>query len=143
LKSTFSIKIGKQLAIFLRDEPGALAQVCETLAKHKINIDALAAESGGYFGQRNGETLVRMVVSHPEKALSVLGESGATAVETEVLMIETKKQPSAMAKISELLAQAKVNIESIYLSGSADAKKCLIILRPSNLEKAERALKDL
>jgi hypothetical protein len=84
-----------------------------------------------------------MVVSDPEKVLGVLGESGATAVETDVLMIEAKNEPGAMAKISERLAQAKVNIESIFLSGSADAKKCLIILRPSNLEKAERALKDL
>jgi hypothetical protein len=143
LKPTFSIKAGKQLAIFLHDKPGALAQVCETLVKNNINIDALATESGGYFGQRDGETLVPMVVGDPKKALAVLGETGATAVETDVLMIETKNQPGAMAKISELLAKAKVNIESVYLSGSSTAQKCLIILRPSNLEKAERVLKDL
>jgi hypothetical protein len=143
LNSAFSIKTGKQLAIFLQDKPGALAQVCETLFRNNININALATESGGYFGQRDGEMLVRMVVSDPQKALTVLGETGATAVETEVLMIEAKNQPGAMAEISGPLAQAKVNIESVYLSGSSDAKKCLIILRPSNLEKAERVLKDL
>jgi hypothetical protein len=143
VKPTFSIKTGKQLAIFLRDEPGALAQVCETLVRHKINIDALSTESGGFFGTPKGETLVRMVVSDPQKALTVLGESGASAVETEVLMIETKNQPGVMAKISERLSHAKVNIEAVYLSKTADAKQCLVILRPSNLEKAERALKDL
>jgi hypothetical protein len=138
--SSISIKTGKQLAVFLRDEPGALTRVCEAFGKNGINIDALATESGGFFGQRDGETLVRMIVSDPDKAMQALGETGATGMQNEVLMIETANRPGGLAKISERLSQAGVNIESIYLSGTSNAKKSLIVLQPSNLEKAMRAL---
>ena len=137
-----SIKIGKQLAIFLRDEPGELAKVCASLSDKGITIDALATESGGFFGHRQGETLVRMVVNDTQKALEALDEIREVAVETEVLMIETQNQPGALAEISQCLSHAGINIESIYVSGSSRAKS-VVILRPSNVEKAKRVLSDL
>jgi hypothetical protein len=65
------------------------------------------------------------------------------AIETEVLMIETASQPGVLAKIADRLAQAKVNIEYAYLAGGRGVEKGLIVLRPSDVEKAKRALQDL
>jgi hypothetical protein len=48
-----------------------------------------------------------------------------------------------LARIAERLAEAKVNIEYVYLAGSPNAPKGLIILRPSDVDKAQRALRDL
>jgi hypothetical protein len=84
-----------------------------------------------------------MVVSDPRKALMLLGEAGVLALETEVLTIETASQPGVLAKIAERLADAEVNIEYTYLAGSPGAEKGLIILRPSDIEKARRVLQDL
>jgi hypothetical protein len=84
-----------------------------------------------------------MVVSDPTKALMLLGEAGVLALETEVLMIETASQPGVLAKIAEHLAEAEVNIEYTYLASSRGAEKGLIVLRPSDVEKAKRALQDL
>jgi hypothetical protein len=83
------------------------------------------------------------VVSDPTKALMLLGEAGVLAIETEVLMIETASQPGVLAKIADRLAQAKVNIEYAYLAGGRGVEKGLIVLRPSDVEKAKRALQDL
>jgi hypothetical protein len=84
-----------------------------------------------------------MVVSDPRKALMLLGEAGVLALETEVLTIETASQPGVLAKIAERLADADVNIEYTYLAGSPGAEKGLIILRPSDIEKARGVLQDL
>jgi len=132
-----------QLAVFLDNRPGALAQVCATLAKNSINIDALATESGGFFGSRTDEVLVRMVVSDSAKALTVLAQGGTDVLQTNVLLIEAENRPDMLAQIAECLARTEVNIESIYLSGSSDASNRLIILQPSDLDKAQRVLRDL
>ena len=82
-----SIETATQLAVFLANRPGALARVCEALAKAGININALATSD------TVDHTVVRMVVSDPTRALMLLGEAGALALEAEVLMIETASQP--------------------------------------------------
>ena len=132
-----SIETATQLAVFLANRPGALARVCEELAKAGINIYALATSD------TVDHTVVRMVVSDPTKALMLLGEAGALALETDVLTIETTSEPGVLARIAERLAEADVNIEYTYLAAGPEADKGLIILRPSDVEKANRALDDL
>ncbi len=132
-----SVKSAMQLAVFLANRPGALARVCDALAKAEINIHALATSD------TVDHSVVRMVVSDPTKALMLLGEAGVLALETDVLMIEAENEPGALAKIAERLSRAEVNIEYAYLAASPKAATGLIILRPSDVEKAQRALRDL
>jgi hypothetical protein len=132
-----SVETASQLAVFLANRPGALARVCEALANAEINIQALATSD------TVDHTVVRMVVSDPTKALMLLGEAGVLALETEVLTIETASEPGVLAKIAERLAEANLNIEYAYLAAGRMAEKGLIILRPSDVEKARRVLQDL
>ena len=132
-----SMKSATQLAVFLANRPGALARVCDALGKAEINIHALA------MSDTVDHSVVRMVVSDPTKALMLLGEAGVLALETDVLMIETENEPGVLAKIAERLSRAEVNIEYAYLAANPQAATGLIILRPSDVEKAQRALRDL
>jgi hypothetical protein len=132
-----SVETATQLAVFLANRPGALARVCEALAKAEINIYALATSD------TVDHTVVRLVVSDPTKALMLLGEAGVLALETEVLSIETASEPGVLGQIAERLAEADVNIEYAYLAGGREAEKGLIILRPSDVEKARSVLQDL
>src|SRR6516225_6577873 len=132
-----SIEPATQLAVFLSNKPGALARVCDALAKADINIHALATSD------TVDHSVVRMVVSDPTKALMLLGEAGVLALETEVLTIETASEPGVLGQIAERLAEADVNIEYAYLAGGREAEKGLIILRPSDVEKARSVLEDL
>ena len=126
-----------QLAVFLANRPGALARVCEALAQAEINIHALTTSD------TVDHSVVRMVVSNPTKALMLLGEAGVLALESDVLMIETDNKPGVLARIAERLAESEVNIEYAYLAGSPEAAKGLIILRLSDVEKAQNVLRDL
>jgi hypothetical protein len=126
-----------QLAVFLTNRPGSLARVCDALAKAEINIHALT------ISDTVDHSVVRMVVSDPTKALMLLGESGVLALENDVVMIESDNEPGTLAKIAERLAAVKVNIEYAYLATSPKSDKGLMILRPSDVDKAQRALQDL
>ncbi len=131
------IKTATQLAVFLGNRPGALARVCNELAAAQINIHALSTSD------TIDHAVVRMVVSDPTKALMILGERGVLALENDVLMIESNNEPGTLSTIAERLAKASINIEYAYLASSAKAETGLMILRPSNVEKALRALNDL
>ena len=130
------IETATQLAVFLGNRPGALARVCTELAAAQINIHALATSD------TIDHAVVRMVVSDPTKALMILGERGVLALENDVLMIESNNEPGTLATIAERLAAASINIEYTYLATSAKSQNGLMILRPSNVEKALRALHD-
>jgi hypothetical protein len=126
-----------QLAVFLSNRPGALARVCDALTKANINIHALATSDSV------DHSVVRMVVSDPTRALMLLGEAGVLALENDVLMIESDNQPGMLARIADRLWQVEVNIEYTYMAAAITADKGLMILRPNDVEKALRALRDL
>src|SRR2546429_9990193 len=105
MNASLSIETATQLAVFLANRPGALARVCEALAKAEINIHALATSD------TVDHTVVRKVASDPTKALMLLGEAAVLALETEVLTIEPPSQPGVLSKSAERLAEAEVNIE--------------------------------
>ena len=132
-----SMEPATQLALFLSNRPGALAKVCEELAKAEINIHALS------ISDTVDHSIVRMVVSDPTKALMLLGEGGMIALEAEVLMIESDNQPGTLATMAEQLAKAGVNIEYAYLATSTRSKTGLMILRPSNIDSAQTVLREL
>lgn len=137
MKSQVSIETATQLSVFLGNRPGALSRVSTELAAAEINIHALA------ISDTIDHAVVRMVVSDPTKALMILGERGVLALENDVLMIESKNQPGDLASIADRLAKAEINIEYAYLATSPKSEHGLMILRPSNVEKAQRALHDL
>jgi hypothetical protein len=134
---TLSVETATQLAVFLANRPGALARVCEALTNAGINIYALATSD------TVDHTVVRMVVSDATNALMLLGEAGVLALETDVLTIETASQPGVLGKIAERLAEAEVNIEYAYLAAGRGKERGLIILRPSDVDKARLALQGL
>jgi len=128
------MQITKQLALFLENRPGMLARVCDALSEAKINIYAISTSD------TVDHSVVRMVVSDPAKALFVFEEHGTLVVEDDVLMITGDNKPGSLARISQKLADAKVNIEYAYCATPPDAKKGLLIVRVSDAKKALKVL---
>ena len=128
------MNIVTQLAVFLANKPGTLADVCDELARADINIYALT------ISDTVDHSVVRMVVSDTATALRIFEERGVLVVENDVLMINNDNNPGALGKIAKTLAGAEVNIEYAYLASNPDADKGLLILRVSDSQKALSAL---
>lgn len=128
------METARQLSVFLANEPGTLAEVCEALAENKINIFALS------ISDTTDHSVVRMVVSEPQKALHLLGDRGVLVVENDVLLIENDNRPGTLAAIAYALGKAKINIEYAYLATAPRSRNGLAVMRVSNAEKAIRVL---
>jgi hypothetical protein len=137
MRTILSLETKTQLAVFLENRPGALARVCEALAKAGVNIHALTVSD------TVDHAVVRMIVSDPTKALMLMGERGVLAFENDVLIIDAPNEMGVLGKIADALSRAEVNIEYAYFATSGTSPKGLIVMRPSDVEKARRALKDL
>ncbi len=128
------MKIVPQLSLFLENKPGTLASVCDALAENKVNIYALSVSDAV------DHAVVRMVVTHPKKAIHLLGERGVLVVERDVLLIEAKSQPGELAAIAHKLSEHKVNIEYAYTATAPGARKGVMVLRVDNMKRAVRIL---
>ena len=129
-----SVRIVEQLAIFIANKPGTLAEVCDALAEDKINIYGLTVSD------TVDHAVVRMVVSDTRRAIALLEAHGTLVVENDVVMVENDNRPGGLSRIAKALSAAKVNIEYAYLASMPTAKKGLLILRASDVKKALKVL---
>ena len=123
-----------QLAVFLANTPGTLAEVCDALAVAHINIYALTTSDSV------DHSVVRMVVSDTRKALAIFEERGALVVENDVIMIDNDNKPGSLSRVAATLANHKINIEYAYLATSPSSRKGLLVLRVNNSKKALQVL---
>ena len=126
----------KQITVFLENKPGRLAKVLAELAKNKINIIALSVMDH----QEHG--VLRVVTDDQAASTKIMQDLNSPFREADVLEVELKNQPGALAHVCELLATAHINIEYAYCSSGGRNGKVVGIFKVSNIEKAVRALNE-
>ena len=87
------MEVTKQIAIFLDNKPGTLAELCAVLADHEINILAMTVSD------TVDHAVVRMVVDKPQEAIHRLGDAGMLVVERDVLVVEIDNKPGGGVRI--------------------------------------------
>lgn len=130
------MEIATQLALFLENTPGTLANVCDALAEAKINILALT------ISDTVDHSVVRMVLSDTEKAMEIFEEHGTLVVENEVLIVEIDNKPGSLSHIAHTLSDAEINIEYMYLATGKTSETGLLVLRVTDTEEALEVLKE-
>lgn len=126
-----------QVSIFLDNRPGSLFEAMSQLDKNKIKVFALSIADAGEFG------LVRLITEEPEKAAKLLEDAefnlAKSKKNTEVLATFISEKDK-LSKITKILGDGDINIEYAYSSAVHLDGKVALILRPSNIEKAEQML---
>ncbi len=128
------VRIVEQLAVFIANKPGTLAEVCDALAAERVNIYGLTVSD------TVDHAVVRLVVSDTRKALAIFETRGTLVLETEVLMFENDNRPGSLSRIAAALSKAKINIEYAYLASMPSARKGLLIVRVADPRKALKVL---
>jgi hypothetical protein len=122
-----------QLNLPLESRPGTLARLCRDLATGGVNLLALAApEADG------GRASVRLLVANPEQAQNALKRAGYSFDAEQVLFVELKNRPGALAKAVEKLARAGIDIRSAYATAYTRAQKtaAVIAVREHDFKRA-------
>jgi len=124
----------KQITVFLENKPGRLANVLSELAHHKINIVALSVMD------RSEHGVLRLVTDDEALTVKVIQGSNTPFTESDVLAVELKNHPGALARVCEMLAAEKISIDYAYCSSGGRNGKVFGIFKVSNLEKAQKIL---
>jgi hypothetical protein len=126
-----------QLNLALDNEIGTLARLCRDLAHGGVNLLALSAPETG-----RDTGVVRLLVPSGELAAHVLTKAGYKFNAEEVLFVELKNRPGALAKAVEKLARANIGIRYAYATASSRTKTtaAVVAVAEGDLPRALRLL---
>jgi len=123
----------KQVSVFLENKSGRLNEVAQILGEAGINISAFTVADTSDFG------VLRLIVSEPEKACSVLKENQFSARTTDVVLANSPNRPGALSKMLKILNAEGVFIEYLY-AFTMNEETAVIVIRPTNIDKCIASL---
>ncbi|WP_167611854.1 hypothetical protein [Maribellus sediminis] len=117
----------KQVSVFLENKSGRLNEVTKILSNAEVNISAFTIADTSDFG------ILRMIVSDPEKACSVLKENDFSVKTTDVILAKTPNKAGSLSKLLGILQEEEIFIEYMY-AFSMDNEGAVIVIRPTRVE---------
>lgn len=123
----------KQVSVFLENKQGRLNDVTKILADAGINMSAFTIADTSDFG------ILRMIVSDPDKACTVLKENSFSVKTTEVVLAKTPNKPGSLSKLLDILQQEEVFIEYMY-AFSMKEEGAVTVIRPTRMERCVEML---
>lgn len=124
--------IQKQISVVQENRVGALSRLCSALAEKKVNILGICLNEIHDYG------VVRIVVDNMERATEALKTANVSFSTTDVVVVETRNVPGALAQLAKKLSDAQINIDYVYATGASD--KSLVVFKVADSAKADRAL---
>lgn len=117
----------------LPNRPGSLAMIAEAVAERGINITGFAGATSGELGS------VSFTTDDESGTRNALGEKGWVYREVPILRSSLEHRPGTLAAAARRLADAGVNIETVFVAGM-DGDKVSVAFGVDNPEAAQRAL---
>ncbi len=124
-----------QISVFLENRTGGLADVIDVLAKHAIDIKAVALADMSDFG------ILRLIVDDPDRTRAVLKESGFTVDKTRVVAVEVPDRPGGLRDTLHVLKRSGINVEYLYSAARRVGERAIIVFRFDELGRALDALR--
>ena len=124
----------EQIAVFLENKSGRLAEITAVLADNGINIRALSVADTADFG------ILRLIVDKVELAKKVLKDSGFTVGKTNVLAVEVPDRTGGLAMVLKNIEKAGINVEYMYAFVNKSGENAVLIFRFEDMDKAIASL---
>lgn len=124
----------EQIAVFLENKSGRLAEITARLAAENINIRALSVADTADFG------ILRLIVDNVEKAKTTLKENGFTVGITNVIAVEVADKTGGLAGVLKTIEEEKLNVEYMYAFVNKSGENAVLIFRFDDMDKAIEAL---
>ena len=122
--------IRTELSLRIPNSPGALATVCSLLSNERVNVAAMALESGGQ---------LRLVVDNHVHGAAVLREHHHQVTERDVLVTVVPNTPGALAPLLRLVAESAINLEYAYGAGADPGNAATVVFGVADAMKASAA----
>ena len=119
------------IGVGMRSHAGVAKTMFTALADKGVNILGIASEV------RDDSGLVRLAVGPQADVSHILSKAGFASVETTLLSVEVDDRPGALARITKILADGKVNITTVYGTATLGHAARILI----SVQDSERGLK--
>lgn len=125
----------RTMVIVQESRPGLLADVTSLLARNDVDLN-------DFSGQVVGETAVICLQAEEYRVgYRILSEAGYHVYASETLLVRLDQAPGALARLSQQLAAAGVDVRGLHLVNK-DAEAGIVALETLDQEKARQILKD-
>ena len=124
----------EQIAVFLENKSGRLAEITAILADNGINIRALSVADTADFG------ILRLIVDKVEAAEKALRTNGFTVGKTNVLAVEVPDRTGGLATVLKTIKAAELNVEYMYAFVNKTGENAVLIFRFEETDRAIEAL---
>jgi hypothetical protein len=104
----------RDFEIHMTHRPGELARIAEALSRYGVNLKSLAAL------EIDQHAIVRVLPDDVEAARSALEHANVRFTEGEVVTVLLENRAGEVAKIAARLAEGKVNLRGLYVTGLVD-----------------------
>lgn len=128
----------KQLSIFLENKAGRLTELTRLLGKEGINLSAFSMSESPDFG------IMRVVLSNPDVAQTLLTENGFTVTLCDVVCLYIPNTPGSLSEALLILSENNISVDYMYAFAmdeiarvvirTNDTLRCVEVLQNSNLE---------
>lgn len=124
----------EQIAVFLENKSGRLAEITRILADNAINIRALSVADTADFG------ILRLIVDKVDLAKEVLRAGGFTVGKTNVVAVEVPDRSGGLAGVLKAVNGAGLNVEYMYAFVNKSGANAVLIFRFDEMDKAIEVL---
>lgn len=94
----------RQFSIFSPNTLGQLQHIVRLIESHKLRVCSLSVSDSAECA------IIRLVVTHPERAYEILQQGSYKFCETDLLVVELPDREQPILAISNALLQAEINI---------------------------------
>ncbi|QDU64022.1 hypothetical protein Pan216_49050 [Planctomycetes bacterium Pan216] len=98
----------RQFSIFSPNKVGALQNLVRLIETHRLRVCALSVSDSAECA------IIRLVVTHPERAFELLEQDGYAFTEVDLLVVELPNRPQPTLAICSTLLQAEINIQYCF-----------------------------
>jgi hypothetical protein len=126
----------EQIAVFLENKSGRLAEIASILADNDINIRALSVADTADFG------ILRLIVDKVEEAKKALKDNNFTVGKTTVIAVEVPDRTGGLASVLKVIETAELNVEYMYAFVNKSGEDAVLIFRFDEMDTAIKVLQE-
>lgn len=127
------IRAMTQYTVTVKDQPGQLRRVCMALAREKISVLGISADTLGDVG------VIRFIADRSLDVPKALEAVDCRVFPRPVFLVPLFNRVGELARMAKLLEDAGVGISALY--GTAeDGEACRLVLAVDRPERAEKLL---
>ncbi len=119
----------QQLSVFLQNKAGKIAGITRALYQAGVDIRALSIADTTDFG------ILRMLVNDVNTAKDALANQHCIVKVNDVVIVAVPDVPGSLARVLELMAQEKIDIEYMYSLFNRGKEDAYMVFRVSDEDR--------